>query len=138
MTQALRFCRSVHQLLLHRDGQRYCFWGDSLSQKRSNRSIQARPRKALTGMLTPLNAFARTQIIGHNALTAALMIAHAHALSTLAADDEPLQECGPLSWRREALGCIGLTIHCQLRLISFVILPTNVPHMRILHKGKPL
>src|SRR5947209_18646008 len=101
MTQALRFCRSVHQLLLHRDGQRYCFWGHALCQKRSNRSIQARPRKALTGMLSLLNAFARTEIIGHNALTPALMIAHGHAFSTVTTDEETLQKRRSFPWRRK-------------------------------------
>jgi len=90
LAQALRFCRSAHDLLLHCYRQRYCFWGHPLSQKRSNRSIQARPRNALTGVLALFNTFVLTEIIGHDAPTAALMIAHRHAFSALAADDEPL------------------------------------------------
>src|SRR5215469_4371802 len=89
MTQALRFCRSVHELLLHGDRQRQGFWSHVLDQQPCNGPIQPSPRKALPGRLSPLNALVCTQIIGHDALTAALMVAHRHAFSALAADEEP-------------------------------------------------
>ena len=44
---------------------------------------------------------------------------------------------GLVRWWRKALGSVGLAIQCKLRLISLVILPSNVPHMGILHKSEP-
>jgi len=41
-------------------------------------------------VLSLFNTFVLTEIIGHDALTPALMIAHGHPFSALAADDEPL------------------------------------------------
>src|SRR5260370_42120978 len=89
MAQALRFCRSAQHLILHRYCQRYSLWSDPLCQQCSNRLIQARTRNALTRALSLFNPFVLTEIIGHDALTPALMIAHGHAFSALPADDEP-------------------------------------------------
>src|SRR5260370_42302297 len=82
--------------------------------------------KTLTRRLSLLNAFVRTEIIWHNAASCSLMIAHRHAFSTPATENEALQERRALAWRGETLGSIGLTIHCQLALISLVVLPTKI------------
>jgi hypothetical protein len=80
----------------------------------------------------------RTQIIAHDALPAALLRAHGHTFSALATDEKSLQECGPFSWRRKALGRKPGTLQSKLGLISLVVLPTKVPHMGILHKSEPI
>src|SRR5436189_3680639 len=51
--------------------------------------------------------------------------------------DTVSQECRSFTRRREALGSISLAIQCELCLISLIVLPSNVPHMSILHKSKP-
>src|SRR5579875_1806843 len=86
-------------------------------------------RNALTGRLSPLNAFVYTQIIRHDAPASSLVVAHGHAFSTLATNDDALQERRPLPWRGEALGSRGLTSHDQLCLMSLKLLPGNVPHL---------
>ena len=90
MAQAQRFVRPLDEFLLHRQCQCQGFWSHALQQQRPNRSIQGRTRNALTGSVSVLNAFVLTKIIGHDALPAALVVAHRHALATATADQAAL------------------------------------------------
>src|SRR5437667_12452792 len=106
MAQALCFFRTLDDLILHGKRQRQDFWGNALHQKPSNRPIQVGARNALIGALSPFNTFVLTEIVGNNTLTPTLVIAHGHAFSTPATDEESLQERRPLAWWGKALGSI--------------------------------
>src|SRR5689334_4899365 len=88
MTQALCFVRVLNHLVLNGDGQCQSLGCHTFHEKHSNRLIEIRTRNALTGWLSVLNAFARAVIIGNDALTASLVIAHSHPFSTGATHDE--------------------------------------------------
>src|SRR6266700_3386999 len=137
MAQSLCFRCSLDDLLLDRQCERQGFWRHTLYQKRSDHSIEVGTRNALTRRFSLFNAFVLTEVIGNDAFSPTLVIAYGHAFSTFAADDEPLYERRPFPWRRKALGSIGLTIHGQLRLISLILLPRNVPHLGIFYKSNP-
>src|SRR5579859_222543 len=111
MAQAFGFICSPDDLILHGKSESQSFWGQAFHEQRSNGSIQVGTRNTLTGWLSLLNAFVLTKIIRHNTLTCSLMVAHSHAFSTLAAQDEPLQERRSFPRWRKAFRSICLTIH---------------------------
>ena len=62
----------------------------TLDEHLSNCLIKLSSRNPLTGSQSLLNTFVGTEVIRHDAFSSPLVVAHRHALSAFAAEDETL------------------------------------------------
>jgi len=90
VTQTPRFIRTLDHLVLNGKNQSQGLRRHPFHEKRSHSPIQIRTWNTLTWWFSLLNAFVRAEIIRHNAASCSLVIAHRHAFSTPATENETL------------------------------------------------
>jgi hypothetical protein len=96
LTQSAGFVCALDHFLLDGQSQRQRLWGYTLDEHLSNCLIKVRSRNPLTGSQSLLNTFVGTEVIRHDAFSSPLVVAHRHALSAFAAEDETdVKSAGP-------------------------------------------
>ena len=126
------------QLVEHLDGHIDRCRGDGLEHEPADRMVDCRTRQPLARRLRAFNPPALTDIAWRR-VTAGHAVAHRHAVTAPAADDDPLQQghaftggaASPV--RTYAPGALE-----QCRLIGFKLFPGDVARVGIRQKDRPL
>jgi hypothetical protein len=136
--QLVDFIDASAQLVLHLERHLQRCGRDCVEEELADGVVNARARDVLADPSRVFDSISLADVCRDLAALAAV-VAHRHAVATDAAHDEPLQQCRSLAWRTLAtVVSVGAGVVAQCLLVVLILLPGNVPRMRVEQDRVPL